>query len=362
MTNGALELSHDDFWGPVAAKQAPKQAIIRRIIDEQFSGLVADAPASVALASRGSLPIITYFARTIRDDVHLDIGRQLILVGSDHETHEVRAKLAARPAKLRPPAAPPPAADPGQGSTISMHEIDAARVLPLADLPGRWSFRVLIREWCSEVLETEIGRAPGSFRDAAADALIAERRRKNPPPPPAIRPPHPPRKVGVSASYGARYPRYGAKAEAPEPPAEPGVILDIERAVVSNERCIARGSFRLPALPREIVGTRPYAPRPGELERRRPPVGDDEAKAVMSLSLVMTGTTDPGPHIVTLQLPAYELDGPDDAPIAIGRFELDLFELPDMPRQATTYFIHAAHGPHVLGPLPVAIVKPEMIR
>lgn len=358
MPNGALGLSPDAFWGTIAAKSAAKPAVMDRVLDHGWRGLIADAPTSVALASRKTVPIIGYFVRDIRDDVHIDLHRQLLIVGSDHVTHQVRVGPALWSEKPLARKGPPPAGDPGPGATISMLDIDAAARLSLEGYPGRWTFTLLIREWRSELLEVEFGPAPGSFHDDAVARLIEERRRANPPPPPAIWPPHPQRHISLSATYGGLYPRYGDKAQALEVPAEPGIRVEVDRAVVSTERCILRGSFRVPVLPREQVSPRPYDTGRGVSERM-PDVGDERAKAVVPVSLVLTATHDPGPFVITLQVPAYELD-PNG--LALGRFELDLFELSAMPRAATTYFLHAFHGPHAVGPLPIGVVSPEMIR
>lgn len=356
MGNGALGLDPEAFWGSNEAKDAGKPAVMARVVDADWRGLIADAPTSVALASRKTVPILSYFARDIRDDVHLDVARQLLLVGSDHETHEVRVRRALWSAKPLARKGPPPSADPGPGATISRFDIDAAARLDLEGYPGRWTFVLLIREWRSELLEIEFGSAPGGFHDDAAARLIEERRRSSPPPPPAIWPPLPARHIGVSGSYGRTYPRYAENAQAPAAPTEPGICVEVDRAVVSNERCMLRGSFRVPVLPREQVSPRLHE---ATNERRMPNVGDERAKAVVPISLVLTGSQDPGPFIITLQLPAYELDSNGRA---LGRFEIDLFELEGMPRAPTTYFLHAFHGPHAVGPLPVGIVSPEMIR
>lgn len=359
MDNGALALTPEAFWGSNEAKNAGKPAVWARVIDDDWRGLIADAPSSVALASRKTVPIIGYFARDIRDDVHLDLYRQLLIVGSDHATHEVRVGRALWSEKPLARKGPPPSADPGPGATISMFDIDAAARLSLEGYPGRWSFVVLIREWRSELLEVEFGSAPGGFHDDAAERLIEERRRANPPPPPEIWPPHPQRHVGVSGAYGRSYPRYADKAQAPDLPTEPGICLEVDRAVISNERCMLRGSFRVPVLAREHVSPRLYDTGRGTSERRMPDVGDERAKAVVPITLILTGSQNPGPFMITLQLPAYGLDTNG---LALGRFELDLFELPDMPRAPTTYFLHAFHGPHAVGPLPIGVVSPEMIR
>jgi hypothetical protein len=359
MANGALGLPQDAFWGSREAKEATKPEVMDRMVDHDWRGLIVDAPTSVALASRKTVPIIGYFVRDIRDDVHIDLHRELLIVGSDHATHEVRVGRALWSAKPLARKGPPPSADPGPGATISMLDIDAAARLSLEGYPGRWTFVLLIREWRSELLEVEFGLAPGSFHDDAAARLIEERSRANPPPPPAIWPPHPQRHIDASGSYGGMYPRYGDKAQAPDVPAEPGIVVEVDRAVVSNERCMLRGSFRVPVLPRERVSPRLYDTGRGTSERRMPEVGDAVAKAIVPLSLVLTGSHDPGPYMITLQLPAYAID---DNNLATGRFEIDLFEFAGMPRRATTYFLHAFHGAHAIGPLPIGIVSPEMIR
>jgi hypothetical protein len=358
MGNGALGLGQNDFWGSFAAKDAARDALNIRVLEEGWRGLIADAPTSVALESRKSVPILAYFVRDIRDDVHIDVDRQLLIVGSDHATHQVRVTRALWSAKRLARKGPPPAADPGPGAMTSFFEIDAAARLGLEGHPGRWTFMLLLREWRSELLEVEFGPPPGGFHDAAAAQLIAERRHASPPPPSEIWPALPERRVGVSSSYGRSYPRYADKAQAPDVPSEPGICIEVDRAVVSNERCMLRGSFRLPVLPREQVSPRLYDTGGGTSERRMPDVGDERAKAVVPISVILTGSQNPGPFIITLQLPAYELD---TSGRALGRFEIDLFELADMPRAATTYFLHALHGPHAVGPLPIGVVSPAMI-
>jgi hypothetical protein len=86
-------------------------------------------------------------------------------------------------------------------------------------------------------------------------------------------------------------------------------------------------------------------------------VGDDDATAVIPVTLVVVGAQLAEPFVLNLQVPAYS---PADSEVATGHFTLDLLGFKDSyPMRGQTSWVYAFSGRHAAGPCPVALLRPE---
>jgi hypothetical protein len=109
-----------------------------------------------------------------------------------------------------------------------------------------------------------------------------------------------------------------------------------------------------------LLVARRYRVEPRVEGEPTPDVGDPQAKAVIPIHLVVTGSDIPGPWVLALRVPVHQPLSPHPAE-AEGHFTVDLFQIPQFPRTPMTYFITALSGEAVSRPAPIAIVSEQMI-
>ncbi len=348
-----LDLSPDDYWGDFTRTKDQFRSFIS---ETGFRGVRIDAPALVPLDRRDSAPVVGYYVRSLREDVEVDAERQMLVAALDLATKQLRLGLALDTGKTPASRARPSGADPGEGATFNGFSSDLRLQLDLPWEKRKYLIAFLLREHVSNPVLMELGSPPTAYRDPAVEAFLAEQRKDAPVVPPLPIEPLPTPESGVSFERVSR---------SPEVPKEPGIALTVERVAVAKRgsSCLCFGSFRLPATVGELV--RPDA-RTGQV----PDVGDANAKAVVPISLAITGSVSPGPWVVELRVPSYDAVPPPkgapppdaEAGVVTGHFALDLFVHPDMPRQPMTYFITVFAGRSVSGPFQTAVVTEKMLR
>lgn len=348
-----LDLSPDDYWGDFTRTRDQFRKLVS---DSGFTGLRIDAPALVPLDKRETAPVVGYYARTLREDLEVSAERQMLAAALDLSSKRLHVGLALDTGKTPAPQTPPGGRDPGEGLTFNAFSSDLRMQLDLPWEKRKYLVALLLREHVSNPVLMELGSSPTAYRDPAVEAFLAEQRKKAPVVPPRPVEPEPAPESGVTFQRVSR---------SPEVPKEPGIALNVERVAVARRgsTCLCFGSFRLPVTVSELV-------RPDAKTGERPDVGDANAKAVVPISLVITGSEAPGPWIVELRAPSYDAPQPPkgapapdaDAGIATGHFALDLFAHPAMPRQPMTYFITAFGGASVSGPFQTAVVTEKMLR
>ena len=345
MSNGQLRLQDEEFWGDY---QRTRGEVVGEIARDQFLGLLIDAPARVSLNRRTTVPVAGYFARSLRDDLKIQQERQMLVAAVRQDTGELSIALALDTGKIPAPSRPP-TGDPGEGSTLNMFAFDLRGVLGLPWEASRYSVAVILRELVSNPVSIELGRDPTEYEDPAVAAFLAEQRDMAvPPPPPSVfPPPHEHPETGQPPDYQPLLDMPASKT--------PGIELRAQRVVVAKDggKCILQGCFHLPIPRRFRVEAR------GEGEPM-PEVGDPQAKAVVPIHLVVTGSDLPGPCVVGLKVPVYQALAPHPAE-ADGYFTVDLFQIPDFPRTPMTYFVTAFGGEAVSQPAPIAVVSEQMI-
>jgi hypothetical protein len=348
-----LDLSPDDYWGDFTRT---KDQFRKFVSDTGFTGIRIDGPPLVALERRESAPVVGYYVRTLRDDLEVNAERQMLAAAFDLSTKRLRVGLALDTGKT-PEAQPPPAGlDPGEGLTFNAFSSDLRIQVDLPWEKRKHLVAFALRETLSNPVVVELGSSPTAYRDPAVEAFLAEQRKNAP-----IVPPRPITPEAMP-EWGVTYARV---SRSPEVPKEPGIALSLDPVSVARRgsNCLCFGSFRLPVNVSELV-------RPDTKSGDLPDVGDPQAKAIVPISLLLTGSASPGPWVIDLRVPTYDaIPAPKGAPppdavsgIATGHFALDLFAHPAMPRQPMTYFVTAFGGASVSGPFQTAIVTEKMLR
>jgi hypothetical protein len=126
------------------------------------------------------------------------------------------------------------------------------------------------------------------------------------------------------------------------PGKEPALALFVPKRATGG--LPIKGSFRLPVRPRHLV-------RP-TIEGAPLDVGDPLARAVLPLTIVVTGERVPGPWLVPLRVAAHQAPGPDG--LVVGHFALDLLADGGLRvRTRQRYILYALAGEAFAGPYEV---------
>lgn len=326
---GPFGLEDADFWSrPYRTKDAVQQRLSR----EGVTGVFADAPARVPLDGRTSLPVVGCHVVSLREARALSFDKNAVVAGvhlADGRTHVDLVE----PPRVRDPSAPrpePDGDDPGEGRVYKLFKLDAHARLP--DLPwerGAILTTLLLRGQRSERLRSElVVPPPKAYLDPAVVEAAASL------PPPERRP------ARVRPKPGAELPTYRRDARSPAPPAQSGLSLVALRKVPASGQLVVRGTFLLPLLPGQLV--------------EQHPVGDPEARAVVPVDLVLLGEQTPGPFVLDLAVPVYEL--PPEGKPARGYFGLDVLKHPAMThRKKQRYWLWAFAGEALWGPHEVVV-------
>lgn len=316
------------------------------LMDKAFLGLHVIAPAQVPPTTE-HVPVIGFLGR--REGQDGDLEGTAVVVACRLESNEV---FAARiyPEEDRPVRAPEPplrvdtVLDP-ESTFCRQLSFDLRACLPnLPHVAGTIAAAVLAAGDRSNDLHIAFSSGVGSD-DTAVQEALARRRRPGYP-----APPWPPRRAGHT------HPKYRYELGCPPLPETPGIALATEPGVVigrESSYCLLRGSFMLRALRREIV--RPLAEADAKDQYPGSPllwrdVGDSDAKAVVAITLVITGQRELGPWVIPLHVPVYELLSEEERPIVKGHFVFNLFALPGMSRHAQPHRIWAFSGGVIGGP------------
>ena len=76
---------------------------------------------------------------------------------------------------------------------------------------------------------------------------------------------------------------------------------------------------------------------------------------MVGIHIVATASRFAGPTILALRVPSFDPVPNDEMGTVTGHFNLDLFEIPSMPRVPDTYFLTAFSRDVVVGPVPLGI-------
>lgn len=330
MSPGPLGLEDADFFGDVRRREREQ---LEELLASDFRGLLLDGPARVDLASRTTLPLAGWYALTQRQ---LDLGtvdQAALLVAACAETGQVLVDTALRPDKTPARRRPRPGrkrADPDASVALSMFDLDARERLPaLPWAPGTWTFWLVLRDIVSAPVRVRLD---------------------GPPPAPSGSPPPWPDPAWPAEGDGVRW---RDVADAPAPPASPGIALAADRVLAPTEpgaRWMLRAGWRLPVRPQDVARE--------AKEGEPPPPLPPDVKAVVPITLVFTAASTPGPWRVPLRVPCFDLAGD----VGQGQLELDLLKVPGAPRApGDTYFVYAVAGDILAGPAVTALVSEDAL-
>ncbi|HEY8086267.1 MAG TPA: hypothetical protein VIF09_00430 [Polyangiaceae bacterium] len=300
-----LGLAEEDLWGqPLQA--AP--ALLDALMAGPAAGLRIWAPGFVALDLRSWVPVHAGIVGDAAELARLALPDRGILVAVDAAGLARAARLAEKSAPAR--LAPPPGFEGGLGPSVHARRAEIARARLWDDTtsawpPGVYRVTVIAADRASDAAVVEIARAPATVDPAVRAAQSAKA-------PPVVSP---------APDPSGGLPRYQSGPGVPAVPSEPGVVVEAERVVSAapGSVCALRGALRARAH-----------------EAHRVSHG-----AVVPVTLVLTGSETPGPHIVRLNVPSFDRDVPAGEPLVTASFAVDLFRLAPLAAEPQTWFVHA---------------------
>jgi hypothetical protein len=319
-----LGLAGERFWdGPLAGTAD----VAERILAQGHTGLTLAAPEFVALDAVSTLPVVLACSADEVELRRLAIRARGVVVAVDLEAGVARARRLLAGETVAPTAPPL-----GFEGGLARREPRARAVEVFrADLhdhvewrPGTWHLHVLAMDRRSNTCHVALGASPSTYDPAVAEHARRERARAEPP------------QVWPTPDPHGGAPRYVSSEGTPQIPDRPAIALAAERVVRlgAGARWILHGSFRTICRPHHIA-----------------PNG-----AVVTVTLVLTGSDDPGPFAVTMRVPSFAVIDPKAPPETVtGVFAVDLLALPGMPRAPQTYAVYAFAAEATGGPALTAL-------
>ena len=301
---------------PRAAVDGP----ITTLVEDMTPALRLFGPARMDLGEHQSLPLVAAWVDSLRVLASADLEQYAVVVAGREDDGRVYAAPAFEydPTLAAPPA--DPAEVPEGAFAASSGVFDLLERVDLPPRPTRLSAWLLVSARISPPITIELVEPDGRYADAAVEGFLRERWARMSP-------------QGVHPPAGTRYPSYRDDRRAPALPSQPGIVLATTGTLHTETgqlRAVLRGSYRLPLRPRE----------------RRPAAGEAAPRAIVPITLVVTGDAAVGPGVLAMQVPSYRLDEQGAQPQATGSFALDLAAHGLIPEA----LMDAAGGPlHVYG-------------
>lgn len=327
-----IELMNEDFWEH-PAKSPPAV--------REEAGIEVAAPANVAMGVRDTLPIVVHRWARVSQTLKAGFERLAVVSAVDVDRNELYAGFAIDRDEAPLPSKFPEA-QPGEvlidGSVAQQFVVDARAATALAWRPALYKVTVHLRDLVSNRAAVHIGQGPTAYDDDAIPAYLeAQRGRVGPPP--------------VWPDEGRELPSYRKRDDSPAAPPG-GIAFEVERVSVlrPGARCLVRGAFNLPIAKEELVP---------------PPTTDYPAKrphAIVGIHLLVMGSEDATPFALPVRVPVWEplAQGPR-GPVGTGYFAFDLFALVAPSPMVQTFFVYAFHRDLMIGPVPAAVVTPDML-
>jgi hypothetical protein len=308
MTEPVLNIPDEDFWAP------PFEAASRvheRVAGREGLGLAA--PAVVDLGTRSSLPV---FAFDVGSSDLRGFHEHAVIHAIDVTTGDARAARLFSGHTLA--GAQPP------GTKVT--RVDLRNLLAPERRPADLLLTLVVRGRASNRVRVRVTVSPVSDQAEVQRFIAAERARVGPPRP-NVR--------GERAAAG-----------------ESALALAVD-PVSQGARWSARGSFRLPLFPGQMV---PMI-RPAQPNDPMPAWQRDHA-AVVPIDLLLVGKVTVEPMRVPLRVAI-----PDRGATAAGSFALDLHELApeEARRTAQPLHVYAFSGEHMAGPVPTTRLPDDVV-
>ncbi len=345
MQQGDFGLEDGQFW--IATQ--PDGGLMDRLLDDEALGLHLDGPKQVVLAEHETLPLLGVRICEPADNLKREAKPWALIASIRLENNEVFVANAFHVEQQPSPPAEEDLQDLPDCVLGDALVLELTRRYGIILQPGTYLTRMILGEQISNEVRTRVVRH--EVRDPEVAAFLQGYKR------PAY-----PRRILPQHVATRALPSYEHEAQTPMPPESLGVVLSLPRVHVhrKTDPCIARGAFRLPLKAREIV-------RPQPLDTHGKPVadsgwvniGDEEATAVVPITLVFQGDRLREPVVLRLQVPTYD-EAEENTPVT-GHFNIDLMALTDALRFPQTYTAWALHGERLEGPFKMAIVSEDML-
>jgi hypothetical protein len=320
MSTGPLGFRSGDFWSDTAKT---RDEVHQRLIDEDFIGLIIDAPTQVNIDERQTLPVIGWRSAAMWQAQRTNFQKFALITALQVRTGRLLANRAQVQRNFSE-VIPDDDGDPGEGMILSEFDLDLRERLP--DLPweqDRYLLTVILQEQISNRLAVDLvsarGRVSGRLDERPTQTLI---------PPP-----------------GDPLPSYRVQRDSLPLPKKAGIDLFSERGPITTDaRCVIRGSYRLPLLRQHLLSLRTSILTEG--------CEESDLEAVVPLTLLLTGSEAPGPFLIPMHVPSYNnLDSDSLVPQVTGTFALDLFETEALRhREPQVYYLYAFSGEIMGGP------------
>lgn len=335
-------LKDEEYWSDPWRTRKQVQRVLMQKGEE---GLVLGTPSAVPLNEHADFSAAIIRVCKLATAAKIPSRPYLVIAAMDTDTWTLRARLAlpagGRPASRRAPVAEPSRDSFSDDDSAMLSEGHTANLAALLGLPAsRRSYVVtaILLDKVSNRTRMKVVESAG-FEDGEVDVYLREvlARRAKP--------------LAVNPPVADPVPDYRPQASSPAIPDDTGLMLTAPRvsALSPDERCILRGSFRLPIYPQHKVKIP---------DNWHPPIAYPEEVARVPVSLLLTGSVDAQPQLVRLVVPCYDpLVERDGATIAVGTFAVDLCTLPEVKLSAQTYFIYGFAGEVMTPAVPAAFVQ-----
>ena len=335
-------LASEDYWSD---PWRTRKSVQRALMQKGEEGLVLGTPGTVPLSEHTDFPAAIIRVCKLATAAKGPSRPLLIIAAMDTDTWTLRAQLAlpagGRPAARRTPVVEP-ARDSFSGDDSAMisegHTVNLAAHLGLPASRRSYLVNAILLDQVSNRSRMKVVESAG-FEDAEVDVFLREFLASRAKPLP------------VFPAVGDPVPDYGSQKSSPEVPDGTGLTLIAARvsAFSPGERCIVRGSFRLPILAQHRIKIG---------DDWHPPIAIPEEVARVPISLLVTGSVDAQPQVFRLVVPCYEpLMESEGEKLAVGRFAIDLCALPGVRISPQTYFLYGFAGEVMTPAVPAAFVQ-----
>lgn len=354
MANGLFQMTDREFWEQPTKGYEP---MYKQMVLGKKPGVVIDAPKVADVDGPSSVPVPLFYAQLQKDAWGIELVRDAVIVASRLEDRGCWAMTVQKmtgeddedlpdPKRLGRPSGPPP--DPDR--MVSKFIVTNLRETPMIPWErGTYEARVIIRDQVSNAVRSSIQDPPQAFEDPEVAKFLASQRAPAGVPKP------------VQPSPGNPLPSYARRDDSPPVPDKAGIAFQVPRVLVlqPDASALLRLSLRLPVVRGDHV---PPAPPPADPNAPpRPP----RPTAILPVHLLMTGSEEPEPLLLTLRVPVWTPVDPNaEGQEATGHATLDLFQLYKPLREAKpqTFFIYMISGEVFSGPQLMALVDKNQLR
>ena len=329
MSTGPLGLQNAEFWSDPYKTQTE---VYQRLSEEDFIGIMIDAPAQVNIEEHQTLPVIGCRSASMWQARRASFTRFGLITAMQIRTGQL---LAGRAQVQRTSSDQTPDDDePGEGVIMSLFDLDVRQQLPgLQWESGGYLLTAILQDQVSNRLFVNL---------VSSQPRVSNKLLQGP-------------TATVTPPVGDPFPSYRSDKHSLRVPMQVGIDLAIEPpiAVSPEARCILRGSYRLPLRLQHLTV---HQTQELLLDSEEPAI-----PALIPLTLLLTGSRAPGPFLIAMRVPCYdELTADSPAAEVTGTFSLDLFDTEALGhREPQIYYLYAFSDKVLAGPVKFELVSAE---